>query len=182
MFSIVAVCTGNICRSPQVEYVLRAKLGAAALSHLVSVSSCGLQGHEGWPADRRSDRVATAAGFSLAAHRGRAICDEDLRAGLVLALDAGHLHDLRQLAGGAHARLLMDFAGVDERGVALRGGVSVVDPYYEDPAVFDTVLAMIIRACDGLVAALAALQARDTPQTQWSACLCGDLKELQQQK
>ena len=74
----------------------------------------------------------------------------------------------------------MDFAGVGERGAALQGGVSVVDPYYEEPAVFDTVLAMIIRACDGLVAALTALRARGAPQSQWTASLCGDLTELQQ--
>jgi hypothetical protein len=65
----------------------------------------------------------------------------------------------------------MDFAGVGERGAALQGGVSVVDPYYEEPAVFDTVLAMIIRACDGLVAALTALRARGAPQSQWTASL-----------
>lgn len=174
-FRIVAVCTGNICRSPQVEYVLRSKLAAAGLTS-VEVASCGIEGHESWPADRRSDRVATAAGFPLASHRGRAINEADLSAGLLLALDEGHLSSLQALGARGNSRLLMDFVHFNEPGKPLSSQVSVPDPYYEEPLAFDQVLAMIIAASDGLVCALKGLHAR--PRETWSSSLMGDLEAL----
>jgi protein-tyrosine phosphatase len=179
-FQLLAVCTGNICRSPQAEYILRSKLAAAGLSSLAAVSSCGTEGHSGWPADARSQRTAEAAGFSLAAHRARALDSEDLQhSGLLLALDSGHLQALRRLPGGAaKARLLMDFCGLDKPGQALQAGRSIVDPYYEDAAVFESVLGEIMASADGLVAALGWLQLRKEPQEQWTTLLMGDLAAL----
>ena len=49
------VCTGNICRSPMAEVILRDKLAAAGLTEQVRVTSSGTGGwHVGDPADARA--------------------------------------------------------------------------------------------------------------------------------
>jgi protein-tyrosine phosphatase len=51
VFSILAVCTGNICRSPMIERLLAARLRECCRdeAHTVSVTSAGTWGHEGAP-------------------------------------------------------------------------------------------------------------------------------------
>jgi len=153
---IIAVCTGNICRSPTLDVVLRAKLSAAGLLESFPVSSSGTSGHRGWPADRRTAAVALAAGYAaIAEHRGRPVCADDF-AGLCLALDGGHLRELREAARDlrlpCNARLAMDFAGFAEG--AMRKGVDVPDPYYDADSAFPEVLRMCEAAASGVVAAL----------------------------
>ena len=155
-FSITAVCTGNICRSPTLDVVLRAKLSAAGLQESFPVSSSGTSGHRGWPADRRTAAVALAAGYAaIAEHRGRPVCADDF-AGLCLALDGGHLRELREAARDlrlpCNARLAMDFAGFAAG--AMKRGVDVPDPYYDADGAFTEVLLMCEAAASGVVAAL----------------------------
>ncbi len=42
MLRVTAVCSGNICRSPTAEYVLRRALEDAGLDHAVVVDSAGI--------------------------------------------------------------------------------------------------------------------------------------------
>ena len=52
---IMTVCTGNICRSPIAEVVLRDRLEAAGLADRVVVDSTGVSSEEhGNPMDRRA--------------------------------------------------------------------------------------------------------------------------------
>ena len=179
-FPLIAVCTGNICRSPTLDVVLRAKLAAAHLSH--EVSSCGTSGHSGWPADRRTARVALAAGYpAIQDHRGRPLCDEDF-SGLLLALDGGHLREVREYAASlkapCNARLAMDFAGFGGN-VPLRRGVDVPDPYYESDAAFPEVLRMCEASADGVVAALQRCRALGIIGAgELMGALLGDLEAL----
>ena len=180
-FPIIAVCTGNICRSPTLEVVLRAKLQAAGLTAF-PVSSSGTSGHRGWPADRRTAAVALAAGYAaIADHRGRPVSEDDF-AGLCLALDAGHLRELREAAAElqlpCNARLAMDFAGF-AAGVMQRG-VDVPDPYYEADGAFPAVLRMCEAAASGVVAALqrAAELQISTEGGALMGALMGDLEAL----
>ncbi|MEM6902303.1 MAG: low molecular weight phosphotyrosine protein phosphatase, partial [Pseudomonadota bacterium] len=54
-YRILCVCTGNICRSPTAEGVLRAKFAAAGLGHQVEIDSAGTHGyHIGDAPDPRS--------------------------------------------------------------------------------------------------------------------------------
>lgn len=58
MFSIVTVCTGNICRSPMAEALLRSELTDAGLAQRVRVSSAGVSDEEhGNPVDPRARTV-----------------------------------------------------------------------------------------------------------------------------
>jgi protein-tyrosine phosphatase len=128
------VCTGNICRSPIGEVVLRAKLAEAGI-HDVEVTSSGTGAwHVGDPMDPRAADVLRRHGYDGSAHRARQFDpawygDRDL----ILAMDSGHLSALTRRAREVPIEL---FAEAD-----------VPDPYYQD-AEFDEVLAQIEKAAD----------------------------------
>ncbi|MFI5729690.1 low molecular weight protein-tyrosine-phosphatase [Kribbella sp. NPDC051587] len=138
------VCTGNICRSPIGEVVLRAKLAEAGISDVV-VTSSGTGGwHEGDPMDPRAAAALRRHGYDGRAHRARAFdrawFDER---DLVLAMDAGHLAALTRQARGRTDVPISLFADAD-----------VPDPYYGPDAGFDAVLLQIAKAADEWVARL----------------------------
>jgi protein-tyrosine phosphatase len=141
---VVFVCTGNICRSPTAEAVLRHKLVDAGLTHAVVVGSAGTGGwHVGDDADARSLQALRARGYAIR-HRARQFRQEWFdKHELVVALDHGHRDELRRLRPGAQVRLLRDW---DPQGPG-----DVPDPYDGDAAGFEHVLDMIERSCDGLL-------------------------------
>lgn len=73
------VCTGNICRSPMAEDVLRARLREQSLDDRVVVDSTGISSEEhGNPIDRRAGlrRQLTRRGYvghDVDAHRARRV-------------------------------------------------------------------------------------------------------------
>jgi len=148
MYKILFVCTGNICRSPTAEGVLREKLQQAGLADKVQVDSAGTHGyHIGEPPDSRSIKVAAAKGYSLQDQRARKFHASDYAVfDLILALDTGHLSTLqRHSAQNAKAvvALFCDYAGLGAR--------DVPDPYYGDLQGFQDVLELIEDASDRLV-------------------------------
>lgn len=148
---ILMVCTGNICRSPTAEGVLRARLARAGLGARVAVDSAGTQGyHSGEAPDPRAVKAAAARGYDLSGLRARPVVPADFqRFDWLLAMDADHLAWLQRKAPpGASARieLLMPRA-------RRHAGVSEVpDPYYGPPAGFERVLDLVEDACDGWLA------------------------------
>ena len=65
--SILVVCTGNICRSPIGERLLRQQLPGR------QVTSAGIFGLEGRPADASAQAVALRHGLSLEGHVARRV-------------------------------------------------------------------------------------------------------------
>ncbi len=149
--SIVFVCSGNICRSPMAEVVLRQRLAQHGLSETVSVRSAGTGAwHVGEPADPRAQATLEAHGYSVD-HTARQIGPEDLDADLLLVADKGHLQDVRSL-------LESDTDGDTDKVRLIRSfdptapaDAEVPDPYYGGDEGFVDVLGMIERAVDGLV-------------------------------
>ncbi|SEL08139.1 low molecular weight protein-tyrosine-phosphatase [Streptacidiphilus jiangxiensis] len=149
---ICFVCTGNICRSPMAEQVMRERLAEAGLAGRVVVDSAGTGSwHEGDPADERAVRVLREAGYESehVARQFHADWFRDLD--LVVALDRGHERALRRLARtSAEAdkiRLLRSYdpaSSADE--------LDVPDPYYGDLTGFEEVLRLCEAGCDGLLA------------------------------
>ena len=69
MYTVMTVCTGNICRSPMAEIILRAEFGRRGLADKVNVESSGVSDEEyGNPIDRRAVKVLKERGYELPAH------------------------------------------------------------------------------------------------------------------
>ena len=150
---ILMVCTGNICRSPTAEGVLRSKLQQAGLGAQVAVDSAGTQGyHTAEPPDPRAIRAAAQRGYDIARIRARPMRPEDFaRFDWLLAMDQSHMDWLvKRAPPGAASRigLLMPLA---PPGLAV---TEVPDPYYGGPAAFDHVLDLLEAACEGVVGRL----------------------------
>lgn len=83
---ILVVCTGNICRSPLAEALLRAQLPD------LHVGSAGIGALVGFPADPNAVEVGVEQGLDLSEHAARQL-DEALVAesDLILAMDNSHV-------------------------------------------------------------------------------------------
>ena len=151
---ILMVCTGNICRSPTAEGVVRHRLADAGLDGEVAVASAGTTGyHIGDGADRRAVGTAAARGYDLSRHVAQRVTLADFDGyDLMLAMDGGHVQALERMrpSGSAAAlRLYLDYAPE-------HAGADVPDPYYGSQADFEHALDLIEQGADGLIAALLA--------------------------
>jgi protein-tyrosine phosphatase len=89
-FSVLFVCTGNICRSPTAEALARREL-ARYPGVPIQVSSAGSHALEGNPAASRSRLAASARGASLDRHGARELTRQRVKAAdLVLCMAAEH--------------------------------------------------------------------------------------------
>jgi len=162
---VTTVCSGNICRSPMAEVVLRAALEEAGLGHAVVVDSAGIGAwHVGDPADRRARATLRAHGYDGDAHRAQQITSRwfhrDDEPDLLLAMDSTHYDDLVRLAPHAEVVMMRAFdpalADVENPSREL----DVPDPYYGGDDHFEEVLAMLEAATPGTVARIRELLAR----------------------
>jgi protein-tyrosine phosphatase len=143
---VVTICSGNICRSPMAEKVLRAALTDAGLADRASVTSAGVgPWHAGEPMDRRAADTIAARGLDTD-HVARQMDATALEADLLLAATVDHVRDLRRAGVPAdRIRLLRAFDPEAPE------GAEIPDPYYGGPDGFDEVLAMIEAAAPGVV-------------------------------
>jgi protein-tyrosine phosphatase len=91
MAAVLVVCTGNVCRSPVAEGLVRATMQARFGAPAPTVASAGIAGWEGSGADPNSIAAAGEVGIDISAHRGRRLRRPDVEASvLVLAMAAEH--------------------------------------------------------------------------------------------
>ncbi|MEQ1439447.1 low molecular weight protein-tyrosine-phosphatase [Fontimonas sp. SYSU GA230001] len=123
---IIVICTGNICRSPMAEALLRARLGA----RVQVVASAGTGALVGYPADPLAVEVAAEHGLDLAAHRAQQATLPLLASmDLVLTLDQTHSDWLN--------RLYPQLRGRVHKILRWRGNADVADPYRQPRAAFE---------------------------------------------
>ncbi|HET7730101.1 MAG TPA: low molecular weight protein-tyrosine-phosphatase [Usitatibacter sp.] len=144
--SILVVCTGNICRSPTGEGVLRHLVEKRGLAGKVHVRSAGTHDyHVGEGPDPRTVRHAKKRGYDLSPLRASQVGPEDFhRYDYILAMDRTHMRILRQIAPPeAKARL-----GMFLEASARWKGEDVPDPYYGGVEGFERVLDMVEEAAE----------------------------------
>ena len=139
--SILFVCTGNICRSPTAEGVLRDLSGKAGLE--LHIESAGLgDWHIGQPPDERSQHHARRRGYDLSAQRARQVRARDFEEfDMILAMDRGHLRALQKMAPARHHAKIRLFAA----------DLDVPDPYYGGADGFEKVLDLVEARCRRLL-------------------------------
>jgi protein-tyrosine phosphatase len=149
---VLFVCSGNICRSPTAEAVLRRHAQAAGLGRRILADSAGtLDYHAGAPPDRRAQLAAQRRGYDLRTLRARQVKQEDFsRFDYLLGLAEEHARWLRDQAPPAQAHkvgLLLDYAPA-------LGRRDVPDPYFGASEGFEVVLDLIERASEALLTEL----------------------------
>jgi len=148
-FKILTVCTGNICRSPSAEVILRDHLAAAGLGDLVEVDSAGTADyHIGDPPSEPAMRLGALRGYDLKKLKARELRPSDFTEfDLILVMDRGHLRRLKTLLpADARCRLHLYLEVLPE------AGIDVPDPYYGDDRDYAAMLDLIEAAAPAWIA------------------------------
>jgi protein-tyrosine phosphatase len=147
---ILAVCAGNICRSPAAEAAIREAATEAGLD--IQVDSAGTGSwHIGQPPHPDGVAAGARAGLDIRG-RARKVTTADFeRFDIILAMDRANLRDLLQLAPSkeakARTRLFRSYdAGADSD--------EVPDPWGGPQSGYDETVRIVRAAADGLVADL----------------------------
>ncbi len=87
--SILAVCTGNICRSPMAEGILRGMLSAC---RDITISSAGTHAVEGNPASEFAVIASFEQGVDISGHRARVLTPDMIkRSHVILCMEPSHI-------------------------------------------------------------------------------------------
>lgn len=149
-YSLLFVCTGNICRSPTAEGIMLHKVAARGWSREVRVDSAGTHGYhvEAEP-DSRSQMHARKRGYDLSTLRARRVVKGDFEVfDRILVMDHDNMSFMTQMSPPeyrAKLEFMMRYAPQHEAEI-------VPDPYYGGAAGFEHVLTYLEDACDGLLA------------------------------
>ena len=101
------VCTGNICRSPMAEVMLRDEVARRGCSD-IEVASAGTWAGFGNPAQPEAIEVMRGRKIDLAEHRSRPVDPEELaEADLVIAMTSVHARELKQLSDDVGTKMVL---------------------------------------------------------------------------
>jgi protein-tyrosine-phosphatase len=151
--NILIVCTGNTCRSPLAEALLRAALQQRGD---VTVVSAGTGAWEGAPASEGAYLVGLENGLDLSAHRAQMLTRELVAsADLILTMSRHHAARVAELGGAGRVHLLGEFAG--------RSGADaeVTDPFGGDLDEYREAYADLAELAAGVAARLTAERTGD---------------------
>ncbi len=141
---IVFICTGNTCRSPMAECLLRDMLARRGLQSEWMVRSAGVYALSGAPASDGALRAMERRGLSLAEHRSQAVTRVLLdHAAVAVGMTHSHIDQLRAIYPDCQTPM----RAFDDPPVS--------DPYGGDDAAYERAARDIERQLPALLASLA---------------------------
>jgi protein-tyrosine phosphatase len=133
--SVLVLCTGNICRSPYAEAVLKRRAPS------VSIDSAGLSAMVDYEADATGQAVARDRGIDMSEHKAKQVTRSLIgQSDLILVMDDEHLSRLH--------RKYPDSRGKSFKLGKLKGDKNIVDPYLKSQSFFELVFNEIDEAVE----------------------------------
>ncbi|MFN2187137.1 MAG: low molecular weight protein-tyrosine-phosphatase [Candidatus Promineifilaceae bacterium] len=132
---VLAVCVGNVCRSPMAAALLADHLGE---ERGIVVHSAGLGALIGCPADEMAQALMRDRGIDLSRHRARQltpamVLDYDL----ILVKETSHIKAIEAMQPSAHGRVYR---------LGHWSDVEIPDPYQKSITEFENTLELIDRS------------------------------------
>ncbi|AZR62445.1 TPA: protein tyrosine phosphatase [Klebsiella pneumoniae] len=132
--SILVVCTGNICRSPIGERLLRKMLPTK------KIDSAGTDALINKPADKTAQEVAKKYEVSLEGHRGRQYTAAMAREyDLILVMDRTHLIHIGRVSPEVRGKTMLLGHWMGQK--------DIPDPYRQGKEAFEFVYQLIEQSC-----------------------------------
>jgi len=123
--NVLFLCTGNLCRSPIAEGILRQRLAEMGMDS-IDVSSAGTSAFTGRPAADLALKIAAERGVDISRHRSRHLTSQMLAtADIVIGMERDHIVEANVVMRDTSNkyRLLSDFGPPHLR------GKDIEDPY-----------------------------------------------------
>jgi protein-tyrosine phosphatase len=144
---ILAVCAGNICRSPAAEAAIRAAAMEAGLD--VDVDSAGTGAwHIGEPPHPEAVAAGARAGLSIEGRARRVTMADFDRFDVILAMDRSNLKDLMALAPSKASSAKIRLFRTYDPGTT---GDEVPDPWGGPTAGYEETVRIVRAAAAGLI-------------------------------
>lgn len=131
--SILVVCTGNICRSPIGERLLRKALPNK------KIDSAGTGAMVGHAADNSAIAIAEKHGLSLKDHKGQQFTSSlGRKYDLILVMEKSHLESISRIAPEARGKIMLFGHWIQQK--------DIPDPYRKSMEAFESVYILIEQA------------------------------------
>lgn len=139
--SILVVCTGNICRSPIAERMLRCALPKK------KVDSAGVGALVGHMADGAAIEVSERYQLSLGEHRAQQFTGSlGRKYDLILVMERHHIEQITKISPEARGKTMLIGHWLD--------GAEIPDPYRKSMESFEYVYQLLDQACNSWVSKL----------------------------